>query len=91
MRTNCACDGRPLGTPKCPECREESERSALAPSDATTLFAGYDAAAARLAEAKEILAINPNHPPAQERVQDALRMVAVEIGKYLEKSRPANS
>jgi hypothetical protein len=55
------------------------------------LFAGYDAAAARLAEAKEILAINPNHPPAQERVQDALRMVAVEIGKYLEKSRPANS
>lgn len=39
MRTNCSCNGRPLGTPKCSECREEIEREALGPLDAATCSA----------------------------------------------------
>jgi hypothetical protein len=39
MRTNCDCNGRPLGTPKCSECREESERKALGPSEGSSCYA----------------------------------------------------
>ena len=55
------------------------------------LFADYDAAAERLAEAREILALNPTSNPAQERVDDALKRVAYEIGKWIERTRSANS
>ena len=47
-------------------------------------FSHYDAAAARLRKAREILAIDPSSKPAQGRVDSALRVVAYEIGRFLE-------
>jgi len=54
------------------------------------LFADYDAAAERLKEAREILALDPEAKPAKQRVDDALKRVAYEIGKWIERTRSAN-
>ena len=50
-------------------------------------FEDYDRAAARLQEARDILALDPSSVTARERVNCALKRVADEIGKWIKQQK----